>query len=136
MPYLPWDSSLSVNRQVLDEQHLAFIQALNDLHDTLMTGGFSEVLQARDRTLEKIESYVDTHFETEEEYMAGIGYPGLAEHRLLHEKFAAQVRGYRSAIAAGEQVLNSELVKTMIRWVRDHLAAEDSKYAAFAAGLR
>jgi hemerythrin len=58
----------------------------------------------------------------------------LAQHRRLHEAFTAQVRGYRTAIAAGEQVLNSDLVKTMIRWVRDHLATEDRNYAAFAAG--
>jgi len=66
--------------------------------------------------------------------MARIGYPSLAEHRRLHEEFTARMRGYRTAIAAGELVLNSDLVKTMIRWVRDHLATEDRKYAVFAAG--
>ena len=133
MPYLLWKSSLSVNVPALDEQHRAFIQVLNDLHDTLMAGGFRDVLLARDRALEGIEVYVRTHFASEEAHMASIGFPLLAEHRRLHAEFAAQVHGYRTAIADGEQVLNSELIKTMIRWVNDHLAAEDSKYASYAA---
>ena len=134
MPYISWEPSLSVGVPALDEQHRAFIQVLNDLHDTLMGGEFHEVVRARDRTLEGIESYVRSHFAAEEQFMASIGYPLLAEHRRLHQEFTARIRGYRATIAAGEQVLNSDLVKTMIRWVRDHLATEDRKYAVFAAG--
>lgn len=134
MPYLPWDASLSVNVPELDEQHRAFIGVLNDLHDVLMEGQLQEVFAARGRALAGIERYIDTHFRAEEEYLAGIGYPLLDEHRRLHERFAAEVKGYRAALAAGDQLLNSELVKTMIRWVRDHLAGEDRKYARYAAG--
>lgn len=127
---------MSVNVQELDEQHRAFIRVLNDLHDTMMGGEFREVLLARDHALAGIEQYVESHFRSEEEYMAAIGYPWLAAHRRLHEEFSARVHGYRAALAAGEQVLNSDLVKAMICWVRDHLVAEDSAYASFAAGLR
>lgn len=134
MPYFPWEPALSVNVAELDQQHREFIDALNQLHDTLMRGKFSEVLRARDRAMEGIETYVGTHFSAEERYMESIGYPGLEEHRALHREFATEVQKYRMAIAAGELVLNSELVKSMIRWVREHLAVEDSKYAAFAVG--
>jgi hemerythrin-like metal-binding protein len=134
MPYVRWDSSWSVGVPELDEQHRAFVQVLDELHDVLMAGDFHEVLEARDRALDGIERYVWTHFSTEEQYMAGIGYPGLDQHRQLHEQFTAQVKGYRAAIASGEQVLNSKLVKAMIEWVRDHLVGEDRKYAAFRRG--
>jgi hemerythrin-like metal-binding protein len=134
MPYILWDASMSVGLPELDEQHREFIAVLNDLHDTLMEGTFSEVVQARDRTLEGMERYVDAHFASEEAYMERIGYAGLAGHRALHEAFSRQVHGYREAIAKGEQVLNSELVRTMIRWLRDHLETEDRKYALVAAG--
>lgn len=135
MPCLPWDASLSVGVPALDEQHRAFIQVLNELHEILIAGEFRDVLLARERTLAGIDQYISTHFPAEEEYMAGFGYPFLAEHRRLHEQFAAQVRRYHTAIAGGELVLNSELVKTMINWAREHLATEDRKYANFVAGL-
>ena len=135
MPYIPWDPTWSVGVRELDEQHREFIQVLNELHDVLMAGGFSEVLRARERALDGIDRYVRTHFPAEEEHMERIGYPWLDEHREQHAQFAAQARGYRAASASGEPVLNSELVKAMIDWVHSHLVAEDSKYAAFAAGL-
>lgn len=134
MPYIPWEPALSVNVAELDQQHREFIDTLNLLHDTLMRGRFSEVLRARDRALDGIETYIGTHFSAEERYMESIGYPGLEEHRALHRGFVTEVQKIHMGIAAGELVLNSELVKSMIRWVREHLVVEDSKYAAFAAG--
>lgn len=134
MPYIPWDPSMSVHVEELDEQHRAFIAVLNNLHDVLMAGTFGQVLGARDEALAGLERYVSTHFAAEERYLESIGYPDLQGHRALHEAFARQVSGYRGEAGNGGQVLNSDLVKTMITWVRDHLVDEDSKYARFAAG--
>jgi len=133
MPYLPWDSSMSVGVEELDEQHRALVAVLNNLHDALMDGTFSQVLAAREEALAGLERYVTTHFAAEERYQQRIGYPELAAHRKLHEDFTRQVSGYRGAARRGEQVLSSELVRTMLRWVHDHLMDEDSKYARYAA---
>jgi hemerythrin len=133
MPCLAWDPSMSVNVPELDEQHRSFVGVLNELHDTLMQGEFHDVLIATELTLERLEKYVGEHFRTEEEYLSRIGYPDINEHRRKHEEFAARVRALREAYASGEGVLNTDLVKTMVVWLSDHLVAEDNKYAVFAA---
>jgi hemerythrin len=134
MPFLPWDATMSVHVDELDEQHRALIAVLNHLHDVLMAGTFPQLFAAREEALTGLERYVATHFAAEERYQERIGYPDLPAHRKLHEDFARQVGGYRAASRNDAQVLNSDLVKTMIRWVHDHLVDEDSKYARFAAG--
>lgn len=136
MPFIPWDSSMSVSVEELDEQHRALVDVLNHLHDVLMDGSFPQVLAAREEALAGLERYVSTHFAAEERYQERIGYPELHAHRRLHEDFSRQVSGYRAAAADGTMILNSDLVKTMIRWVHDHLEEEDRKYARFAAGLQ
>lgn len=133
MPQVLWDQSMSVGDERLDAQHREFIEVLNQLHSALMTAHFPGVLAARELALEGMERYVREHFADEEAFMGRIGYPDLAAHRALHEEFAVRVRRLRADVESGRTVLSSDLVRTMLEWIRDHLLSEDGKYAAWAA---
>jgi hemerythrin len=133
VPYIEWDTSLSVGVDELDQQHRHFMQVLNYLHDRLLRAPGHELLEARRLTIEGLQEYVDEHFAAEERYMHHIGYPDLPRHRRLHEEFTARVRGFRSAMEGAGQLLSSELMKELLTWFHQHLTTEDRKYRQYAA---
>jgi hemerythrin-like metal-binding protein len=128
---IEWDDSLSVHVRKIDEEHKAFIDAVNNLHDALMEGSLRELRKARDIALDEMENYLQHHFESEEHFMDGIGYPDLPAHRKLHREFAGRIAGHRKDLKKGSLVLSSDLVKEMFEWFRTHIKVEDRKYADF-----
>ena len=131
MERIEWDDTMSVHVRKIDEEHKTFIKAVNDLHDALMEGTLPELRKARNVALDEMERYLQHHFESEEHFMDGIGYPDLPAHRNLHREFAARVAGHRKDIRKGSVVLSSDLVKEMLEWFRTHIQVEDRKYADF-----
>lgn len=131
MPHLEWNESLSVRREDLDRQHRRFIDMSNDLHDALMASEPGRIEGARDATLGNLKAYLQEHFEDEEAYMEKIGYPDIETHKKEHADFEAKIEGYVAAIAGGELVLSSEIMKAMLNWFFDHIAGEDARYRDF-----
>ena len=82
-----------INEYPMTDEELDFIKAVNDLHDALMEGTLPELRKARNVALDEMERYLQHHFESEEHFMDGIGYPDLPAHRKLHREFAARVAG-------------------------------------------
>ena len=132
MPHLEWNESLKVRVDELDRQHRRFIEMANDLHDALMEGDLGQVEDTRDNTLRNLQDYLRDHFGKEEVYMEKIGYPDIGTHREAHRSFAREVEGYVDALASGDMVLNSEIMKTMLNWIFAHIATEDARYRDFA----
>jgi hemerythrin-like metal-binding protein len=132
MPHLEWSESLSVHVEDLDRQHRRFIDMCNDMHDALMAGEPGRIKGTRDETLGNLKAYLQEHFEDEEAYMEKIGYSGIEAHKKEHRDFAVKVDGYITALAGGELVLSSEIMKSMLNWFFDHVAGEDARYRDFA----
>lgn len=107
MTQLQWDETMSVGNEEIDGQHRRLLGAINDL------------------------DYISLHFSNEEKHMEMMGFPGLPEHSKLHREFAAQVVRYKNDISGGEFVLTSDILKTKLKWFRDHFLTEDRKCASF-----
>ena len=52
MERIEWDDTLSVHVRKIDEEHKAFINAINVLHDALMEGTLPELRKARNAALD------------------------------------------------------------------------------------
>ena len=134
MPLIAWNDSLSVGVMTIDTQHRRLVDTLNQLHDAMLSG------QARDLTgsiLERLLQYTREHFTAEEAMMAAAGYPGLAEHKLLHIDLTRQVEGYITRFQYGEITLNLHLMHFLRDWLTHHIQGEDRAYgpAMRARGL-
>ena len=131
MTQLQWDETMSVGNEEIDGQHRRLLGAINDLYKAIMEGTFTTVQGARGKALSDLDDYISLHFSTEEKHMEKMGFPGLPEHRKLHREFAAQVVRCKNDISGGDFVLTSDILKTMLKWFRDHFLTEDRKYASF-----
>lgn len=137
MSKIEWDDSLSVNVDLIDEQHKMLIQRLADLSDAFRRGlEQNKVMQ----TLEFMIDYTDFHFSAEEKVMEENDYPGLDEQKQQHEEFKRTLNnivedykeeGTTTAIAESINVF-------LLNWLIKHIKGTDSKFGEFltAKGLR
>lgn len=124
MPAIAWTDALSVGVPALDKDHKTLIRMINDLDQEApdFVALFGAVLD-----------YTCGHFDREETYLEGLGYPELDGHHARHEDFAARVadllRQYREdpSAAAG-----TRLKDVLWDWLRSHIMVEDLRYAQWA----
>lgn len=129
MSRMVWDAAFSVKVDEIDEQHRRWIEIINELHDTLMVkGGGGRITE---RILAEMLDYTNFHFTFEEDYLQRIGYPGLDQHRLQHRYFLDTVLGKLQEEQSGGLVLNTEVMRLLTVWLRDHILTEDRKYMLF-----
>jgi hemerythrin-like metal-binding protein len=121
MPFAQWDESLSIGDEQIDGQHRWLFFILNRLAESL---GHPDEEQAVICCLVDMERYALTHFAVEEAYMESLDYPGLAEHRILHQGFARKVEEYREGLIAGE--ISARQVADFLRdWLLRHVQGAD-----------
>ncbi len=121
---IEWDPALTMNHQVIDEQH----QTLIGLVAALGRANAAAAAEALHETLR----YAGTHFRDEEKFMAEAGYPGLAAHRAAHKELTRTLLAYAGDFSRHGGDLYS-FRHLMFRWVRDHILEDDLRFARFLA---
>ncbi len=129
MGRIEWSEELSVGVPELDAQHQRWIEMINELHDTLLTGSTGDLLEVTSKMLQAMADYADKHFSTEEAYMEKIGYAGLEDHRDIHRRFSARIHQHLADMEEGFPILNSQLMKELMNWLTGHILAEDKRYS-------
>jgi hemerythrin len=131
MGKIVWDSSFSVNVPEIDEQHRKWIGMINELHNTMMEGNVRKVTEISTKIIADVRDYTRYHFSTEEKFMQKIDYPGLPAHKKIHDDFYVRVKQLYNDIAEGKTVLDTEIMKTLSNWLRDHILNEDKKFVEY-----
>ena len=130
-----WTEKYSVNIAVLDRQHQALFDTVNELKEALTSGHGSVVV---DDVLKKLFDYALTHFAAEELLMTEHAYPGLETHRAEHKRFARNTKKFLEDYKAGKTGVPVELLLFLQSWLNDHLLKTDKAYSAYlnARGVR
>jgi len=120
MALMVWKDSYSVGNEVLDEQHRQLIDLVNELA--------SEADLAQ--VLDGLRHYGETHFDTEERLLAIAGYPGLAEHRKIHDAFRAWLDGMITTHRSGGDaaIARREIHHYLSVWLANHLLVQDQAF--------
>lgn len=122
---LDWDSKFEIGHERIDFEHRIFLGLIRDLSVD------AEAADGRfDRTLREILKYAEFHFVSEENIMADVAYPALAEHRSLHAMLLAQLQDKLQR--RGDRVERpDEIVDFLFQWFALHTTQEDRRIAAF-----
>jgi len=130
-----WTERYSVNIAVLDRQHQALFDTVNELKDALTSGLGSGVVE---EVLKKLSDYALNHFAAEELLMTEHGFPGLETHRAEHERFARNVEKFLEDYKAGKTGVPVALMLFLQSWLQEHLLKTDKAYSAYlnARGVR
>ncbi|HMA51372.1 MAG TPA: hemerythrin domain-containing protein [Magnetospirillaceae bacterium] len=120
-----WRDSMKIGDPELDAEHKKFIALLNLIERGLQQKDVSPAVDI----FEELLIYVETHLPAEEAYMERIGYPGLEDHKVLHEEFAYNfyvlLGRFRASIDDAERRRHVVKLAEMVReWLIDHILKE------------
>lgn len=134
MPIMQWDSSLDVGVGAMNDEHKQILDAMNRIYDATEAGRSGDEIN---RLVERLGAVCVRHFTDEEAYMASIGYPGLRNHKLIHQDLLERYGRHSAEIRAAGGRADHRFFHFLRHWLQSHIKGIDTKYAAHgAAGPR
>ena len=129
LPSLEWNDRFSVGNVSLDNDHKRLFQLFNDLSSAMRAGKTKGVIAS---ILDSLIDYTAVHFKREEEMQAAGGFPDLAAHKKLHEKFVATALEVREKFKGAQtNTLAIETLAFVKQWLIDHIQKSDMAYAPY-----
>jgi hemerythrin len=125
-----WTENLAVGVDMIDNQHKALIQAINDLFDACSDGKGRKKIS---ETMDFLQNYVGTHFGDEEKLQQKYGYPDYNNHRKLHAEFVSSFLVYKNQLETeGPSIaLVAKFNSFVSNWLIYHISREDKKIGEF-----
>ena len=127
-----WDESWSLGISVIDSQHRAFIEMLNEIE---CNEGESLDPEKGKELLKKLMSYIQVHFQTEEDFMGVHFHSELEIHKNEHRLFSSMVRTFSREIRAGNVCVADEMRGKLKNWLKNHIISFDVRYASHAKSI-
>lgn len=124
---IEWSPALAIGNPAIDRQHEKLFNIA------------AEMVEDRDhmramRTLAALSEYVIVHFRDEESMLEAAGYPGLAQHKKLHEGFRNRLaKLYSNAAGMTLDRIAIQVHGLINEWLANHIMAADREYAKYLA---
>ncbi|MCW9035017.1 MAG: bacteriohemerythrin [Rhodospirillales bacterium] len=129
MELLQWDDKLRTGVTSIDEDHRELIGMINEFYASMMGGKGKD--SAR-KMADHIEAVMKQHFVEEENYMASINFPGLAEHKRRHQEFIPKYKALEEALVRGDMNANTQMFDFVSNWLKNHIFNDDFKFVEYA----
>ena len=121
---LTWHSAYNSGNVMIDEQHRALLDGINQLLAAILT------MRPADEVSTLIDVVIrDTvqHFKDEEAIIAAAGFPGLAEHAAIHRTILDDAYSFVNRFHAGTLPLG-ELFQFLAKEVAQHMLGSDREF--------
>ncbi len=129
-PLLQWSDKYSVGVEAMDHQHKRLIGLINDLDEVIQKGGHYEELEP---VIAGVTDYTETHFASEEAYMAEVNYPDLDHHKKNHAQLLRDLADLRDEAANGDRTVLDRLLVFLQTWLVGHIVGIDKKYGIYTS---
>jgi hemerythrin len=128
-----WSPDLTLNNEVLDEQHVELFRRLS--------AAAAALDGPRDGLVEAVDAFADTllsHLAVEERLMDETLYPERVRHKSAHELFVADFEKVRAELrASGATLAVAEGLRRRVpEWLRFHTRVNDGPFGAYLARRR
>jgi hemerythrin-like metal-binding protein len=123
-----FDKEFKLEIDLIDNEHIKLVDMLNEVYERLAAGKKNE---ARQYFTETLSSYVNEHFANEEKFMESIGYPGLDEHKKIHENFKKTFQELVPLIESYDDTAFRRALSDAFSWIITHIGKTDKRYASF-----
>ncbi|MBY0431407.1 MAG: bacteriohemerythrin [Rhodospirillales bacterium] len=134
MAQLLWRPQMSIGVEVIDSDHRALIDVLNEL-DTALGGDVAALGKEAGLILLRMMDYTKEHFRREEAIMALVKYPHLAEHKREHDRLAAQVQAIAARFLANPSAaIGREIYDMLAKWLVEHIIHRDREIVPYIKG--
>ncbi|MDX8399268.1 MAG: bacteriohemerythrin [Gallionellaceae bacterium] len=122
--WIPWDDSLSVGIDIIDEHHRYLFDLINDLFDVVAgKRGAREVA----RVIKALDAYAKVHFRSEELMMKHYEYGGVDRQEHQHHAFEAKINEFYEELHANPLVAQFDVLSYLRAWLVTHIKVEDAQ---------
>jgi hemerythrin len=124
---IKWTPEMSVGSSIIDAQHKVLLNQIRSLYNALLDNKTESIVKS---SLSFLDTYIKSHLNYEEKYMEEHGYPGLEEHKKIHEEFKKAFFSFSEKLKEGgdSKKLATEVQNFLAKWWIDHILREDHKY--------
>ncbi|MBI5298600.1 MAG: hemerythrin family protein [Chloroflexi bacterium] len=122
-----FDKEFKLGIEQVDREHVILVDMLNEVYALI---GADQRDEARRYFNETLSSYVDEHFSNEEKFMESFQYPGLEEHRKVHENYRKSFNELKPQIDSFDDVSFRQALSDAFTWIIGHIGRTDRKYAS------
>jgi hemerythrin-like metal-binding protein len=133
MTILSWHDQYLIGEWTIDEQHKMLFKLINDFHSHWIAAHDPKEISA---LLNKLISYCEHHFVTEEGIMEKEGYPKRDRHHADHEDLAKTIFDLNEEFAARRELASNDVQKFCKHWLVDHIVNADYDFRDFLAMKR
>jgi len=124
--FIVWKSEYDLGIPIIDEQHRGVVTIINSLYYGVQSGHIKNIFSP---ITDMLHSYADIHFQTEEHFLEAVGYPGAADHRLLHQGYTSKLAGIDRISAVDKDP--HQLMDFLKKWWLGHICEEDMQFKDF-----
>ena len=130
MDYYELPASLLIPYAVVDAEHQALIELLNPALQAIQSARTPEA-QMLYPFLESLREALTHHFAHEEQEMAKLKYPELAQHKVHHAKCVVRLDEICDAVTTGEKKPDKHLLDELYDMIIDDIIRADSGFKSF-----
>jgi len=124
---IAWKKELEIGNEMIDTQHRMLVLLLKKL-DLAITSRMGEKVVMG--VLLEVKKFTEFHFLSEENLMAELRYPGLADHERIHSELLGQMNVFIAKINR-KQETPEDILPQIVSWVANHVVSEDLKIAEY-----
>jgi hemerythrin-like metal-binding protein len=124
---IAWKKELEIGNEMIDTQHRMLVLLLKKLDLALTSRMDQKVVMG---IMLEIKKFTEFHFLSEENLMAELHYPGLADHERIHSELLAVLNVFIAKINR-KQETPEEILPQIVTWVTNHVVSEDLKIAEY-----
>jgi hemerythrin len=127
MDLFQWNDSFKLNIAKIDEQHEQLISLISELDEAVQEGTGGQLITY---VLQELIRYVGVHFADEERLMLSHDFPGLADHRRMHDSYVTSLKEIQENYQESN-ALSSATLDFLKEWIASHIKGTDQIYSRF-----
>jgi hemerythrin len=125
-----WSESYALGIKLIDDQHKALIDIVNDIFSHA-SGREREEHEYFREVIKQAVDYIKFHFATEEKVMKSTKYKSYDAHKKNHEEFILKVLSTAKDYESGKRLTLTNFGYFLKDWVLSHIAVMDKKYCEY-----
>lgn len=122
-----WSDNLSVDIDLIDDQHKVLIQLINDSSQMILDQDFDKGREV----LRELHKYTDTHFSEEEELFRRSSYPHVDKHLKEHIFFIKKLDDFEQNISNNDISVSLNILEFLKNWLFYHIEIIDKGYSLY-----
>lgn len=123
-----WDKSrYELKVAEMDQEHQTLVDIMNNLYEQNRTKQTkAEILQ----TVHQLLAFVVLHFQHEEAYLDKIRFPGLSNHKGIHQRLLSQLKQHAADFeSSSSPVIPNAFFDFLTLWLSAHIQHIDMQYS-------